>query len=70
VNPFSARTAGVAGVLTAATFALSACGSAPDSVATGRAGGPQAATSAQDLGGMDALVAAAKKEGVLNAIAP
>ncbi|MFE7234877.1 ABC transporter substrate-binding protein [Streptomyces sp. NPDC002405] len=67
----TARSAGLAGVLTAATLALSACGSAPDSVATGSAGGPHAATatSAQDLGGMDALVAAAKKEGVLNAIA-
>ncbi|MEV5012583.1 extracellular solute-binding protein [Streptomyces sp. NPDC055692] len=66
----SVRTAG-AGVLTAATLALSACGSAPDSVATGSTGGPHAATatSAQDLGGMDALVAAAKREGVLNAIA-
>ncbi|MEV5083679.1 extracellular solute-binding protein, partial [Streptomyces sp. NPDC056159] len=67
----SVRTAGLAGVLTAATLALSACGSAPDSVATGSTGGPHAATatSAQDLGGMDALVAAAKREGVLNAIA-
>ncbi|MGW2768148.1 ABC transporter substrate-binding protein [Streptomyces sp. NPDC001275] len=71
MNLFSARTAGFAGVLTAATLALSACGSAPDSVASGSTGGSHAATatSAQDLGGMDALVAAAKKEGVLNAIA-
>ncbi|MFF9512380.1 ABC transporter substrate-binding protein [Streptomyces sp. NPDC014724] len=58
-------------MLTAVTLALTACGSAPDSITTGRTGGPHAATatSAQDLGGMDALVAAAKKEGVLNAIA-
>ncbi|MEV7238462.1 extracellular solute-binding protein [Streptomyces sp. NPDC051020] len=71
MNLFSARTAALAGVLTAATLALSACGSAPDSVTSGSTGGPHAATatSAQDLGGMDALVAAAKKEGVLNAIA-
>ncbi|MFD4975848.1 ABC transporter substrate-binding protein [Streptomyces sp. NPDC058424] len=71
MNLLSVRTAGLAGVLTAATLALSACGSAPDSVATGSTGGPHAATatSAQDLGGMDALVAAAKREGVLNAIA-
>ncbi|MFJ7495867.1 ABC transporter substrate-binding protein [Streptomyces sp. NPDC097727] len=71
MNPLSTRTAGLAGVLTAVTLALSACGSAPDSVATGSTGGPHAATatSAPDLGGMDALVAAAKKEGALNAIA-
>ncbi|MFF4763758.1 ABC transporter substrate-binding protein [Streptomyces sp. NPDC001292] len=71
MNLLPARSVGLAGVLTATTLALSACGSAPDSVATGRTGGPHAATatSAQDLGGMDALVSAAKKEGVLNAIA-
>ncbi|MFF3125930.1 ABC transporter substrate-binding protein [Streptomyces sp. NPDC057908] len=72
MNLLSVRTAGLAGWLTAATLALGACGSAPDSVATGSTGGGQhaaTATSAQDLGGMDALVAAAKKEGVLNAIA-
>ncbi len=55
--------------LAAATFA--AC-SAPSSSSGGdSSGGPDAAsaTSAADLGGMDALVAAAKKEGQLNVIA-
>nr|WP_202511710.1 extracellular solute-binding protein [Streptomyces sp. SID3343] len=58
---------------------MSACGSASDK--TSAAGNPAApgapagaknaasATSVQDFGGMDALIAAAKKEGKLNAIA-
>ncbi|GLW99066.1 extracellular solute-binding protein [Microtetraspora sp. NBRC 16547] len=51
-----------------AVLGLSACGS----TSTAQAGGDDkaaTATSAQDLGGMDALVAAAKKEAKLNAIA-
>ncbi len=53
----------------AAGLVLSACGSGGDS--GGGAGGSDAAgaTSADDLGGMEALVAAAQAEGTLNVIA-
>ena len=62
------RAAGLIGAAAVAALTLSACGAAP---ATTTSGGKNAATatSAADLGGMDALVAAAKKEGTLNAIA-
>jgi putative spermidine/putrescine transport system substrate-binding protein len=62
------RIAVLAGGL-AALLTLGACGAAP--TAQSGAGGSNAATatSAKDFGGMDALVAAAKKEGTLNAIA-
>ncbi|MCU7822353.1 ABC transporter substrate-binding protein [Kitasatospora sp. DSM 101779] len=70
-----ARAAALAAVLTAAALSLSACGSAGSSAASGDAGKPAAgakaakdAASAADLGGMDALVAAAKKEGKLHVI--
>ncbi|MFE9991962.1 ABC transporter substrate-binding protein [Streptomyces sp. NPDC005381] len=58
------------GLAVAAALTLSACGAAPDDKAT-TAGGKSAATatSAADLGGLDALVKAAKKEGTLHAIA-
>ncbi|MCC9308340.1 ABC transporter substrate-binding protein [Kitasatospora sp. RB6PN24] len=64
-----ARAAAAAAVLTAAALSLTACGSAGSTSAT-TAGGKNAktATSAADLGGMDALVAAAKKEGNLHVI--
>ncbi|MEV1068633.1 extracellular solute-binding protein [Streptomyces sp. NPDC050263] len=54
-----------------AALALSACGAAPDDNTSTTADGKNAATatSAADFGGLDALVAAAKKEGKLNAIA-
>lgn len=53
-----------------AALALTACGAAPEGPATTPDGKNAAtATSAADFGGMDALVAAAKKEGRLNAIA-
>ncbi|EGX61284.1 substrate-binding transporter [Streptomyces zinciresistens K42] len=54
-----------------AALALSACGAAPDDSATAAGGGKSAATatSAADFGGMDKLVAAAKNEGKLQAIA-
>jgi putative spermidine/putrescine transport system substrate-binding protein len=59
---------GCAGLLVAAALTLSACGSAP-TTDTGSGGASAAtATSAQALGGMSALVTAAKKEGQLNAI--
>jgi putative spermidine/putrescine transport system substrate-binding protein len=56
-----------------ASLALAGCGgsSGNKSGSSGGGGGKTAATaqSAADLGGMDALVAAAKKEGTLNIIA-
>lgn len=65
---------GAAVLLSAAALAtLGACGAAPDQPAAGGdAKGkaqPATAASAADLGGMDALVAAAEKEGQLNVIA-
>ncbi|MFR9798197.1 ABC transporter substrate-binding protein [Streptomyces sp. MS06] len=65
------RTAVLGGSLAVvAALALSACGAAPDNTST-TADGKNAATaaSAADFGGMDELVAAAKKEGTLHAIA-
>lgn len=55
---------------TALVFVLAGCSSpaAPDAGAEGAAD-PATATSAADLGGMDALVAAAQEEGQLNLIA-
>jgi putative spermidine/putrescine transport system substrate-binding protein len=65
-----ARTAGVIAALTVVT---AACGAAPTSQQTTQAsqGGANAATatSAADLGGLDKLVEAAKKEGSLHVIA-
>ncbi|MFI0827506.1 ABC transporter substrate-binding protein [Streptomyces roseolus] len=53
-----------------AALALTACGAAPETAGTTADGKNAAsATSAADFGGMDALVAAAKKEGTLHAIA-
>ncbi|MFD9790549.1 ABC transporter substrate-binding protein [Streptomyces sp. NPDC059070] len=65
------RTAGLGLALTAAVFSLAACGAKSDDAKTVGSGGKSMATaaSAADAGGMDALVAAAKKEGTLNAIA-
>ncbi|MFD5234206.1 ABC transporter substrate-binding protein [Streptomyces qaidamensis] len=65
------RTAVLGGSLAVvAALALSACGAAPDN-ASASADGKSAATaaSAAAFGGMDKLVAAAKKEGTLHAIA-
>ena len=69
----TARQAGVAALAVVALIGMTACSpptKSPDSTGTG-AGGVKAAsaTSAQDLGGMAALVDAAKKEGTLNVIA-
>ncbi len=63
------RTAVLTGGLAVAALTLSACGAAP--TAQGGAGTEKAgtATSAKDVGGIKALVAAAKKEGELHAIA-
>ncbi|MCQ4041512.1 ABC transporter substrate-binding protein [Streptantibioticus rubrisoli] len=63
------RAIGATGVLAAAALTLSACGSTPAASTTANDKNASTATSAADLGGMDALVAAAKKEGTLNVIA-
>ncbi|CAM5557985.1 MULTISPECIES: ABC transporter substrate-binding protein [Streptomyces] len=65
------RNAAVGGALAVvAALALSACGAAPDNASTAADGKSAAtATSAADLGGMDKLVEAAKKEGTLHAMA-
>ncbi|MEU1624846.1 ABC transporter substrate-binding protein [Streptomyces sp. NPDC020096] len=63
------RAIGATGVLAAAALTLSACGTTPATSTTANDKSAATATSAADLGGMDALVAAAQKEGTLNAIA-
>ncbi|MFI8103926.1 ABC transporter substrate-binding protein [Streptomyces sp. NPDC086023] len=65
------RSAALAGCLAAvAALTLTACGAAPEKAAATSNGKDAAtATSAADFGGMDALVKAAKKEGVLHAMA-
>src|SRR5215212_8476188 len=57
-----------AGVTLGVLLATAAC-SPPAKEASDETKSAASATSAQDLGGMDALVAAAKKEGQLNVIA-
>ncbi|GAB3590454.1 extracellular solute-binding protein [Angustibacter peucedani] len=52
----------------ASTLAVASC-APPEKAATGDTKKASTATSAQDLGGLDALVTAAKKEGTLNVIA-
>ncbi|UUU20658.1 ABC transporter substrate-binding protein [Streptomyces sp. DSM 40750] len=66
---FPPRTAAIGGALAAAVLTLSACGAAPETTTTTDGKNAATATSAKDFGGLDALVAAAKKEGTLNAIA-
>ncbi|MFF0549612.1 ABC transporter substrate-binding protein [Streptomyces sp. NPDC004311] len=66
------RNAALAGCLAVvAALTLTACGAAPEKAGNKTATGKDAATatSAADFGGMDALVEAAKKEGVLHAMA-
>ncbi|WP_369269833.1 ABC transporter substrate-binding protein [Streptomyces sp. R11] len=65
------RTAARSGALAVvAALALSACGAAPDNASTSADGKSAAtATSAEEFGGIDKLVEAAKKEGTLHAIA-
>ncbi|MFD6108669.1 ABC transporter substrate-binding protein [Streptomyces yangpuensis] len=67
--PRNACLAGCLAVVAALT--LTACGAAPEKADNKTATGKDAATatSAADFGGMEALVEAAKKEGVLNAMA-
>ncbi len=62
------RLAGVAITASVSLFALSACGP-PSSSGGDSAAKAATATSADDMGGMDALVKAAQKEGELNVIA-
>jgi putative spermidine/putrescine transport system substrate-binding protein len=69
VNVPRNRAIGATGVLAAAALTLSACGSTPAASTTANDKNAATATSAADLGGMDALVAAAQKEGTLNVIA-
>lgn len=73
MNKRTARQTGVAALAAFALLGMAACSpptKTPDNTSTG-AGGVKAssATSAKDLGGMAALVDAAKKEGTLNVIA-
>ncbi|MFE5894617.1 ABC transporter substrate-binding protein [Streptomyces sp. NPDC056462] len=65
------RTAARSGALAVvAALTLSACGAAPDNASTSADGKSAAtATSAEEFGGIDKLVEAAKKEGTLHAIA-
>ncbi|MFF3560390.1 ABC transporter substrate-binding protein [Streptomyces sp. NPDC002574] len=63
------KAAAVAAGLALTALALSACGSAPSTQTSADGKSAATATSAEEFGGMDALVAAAKKEGTLNAIA-
>ncbi|GAA3378269.1 extracellular solute-binding protein [Streptomyces sannanensis] len=63
------RSVSLACSLVVAAMGLTACGLTSANDVNGGSGKAAAATSAQDLGGMDALVAAAKKEGKLNTIA-
>jgi putative spermidine/putrescine transport system substrate-binding protein len=56
-------------VATLSVMALAACSPPSDTGSSGSGSKAATATSAQDVGGMDALVKAAKKEGQLNVIA-
>lgn len=66
-----ARVPALALLAAGALLATAACGNAPERGSSGGGGGSDASTaaSAEDLGGFDALVAAAKAEGRLNVIA-
>jgi putative spermidine/putrescine transport system substrate-binding protein len=69
VTVFLPRTAVLTGGLAVvAALALSACGAAPEESTTADGKSAATATSAEAFGGLDALVAAAKKEGKLQAI--
>ncbi|MEV7343718.1 extracellular solute-binding protein [Streptomyces sp. NPDC093544] len=69
MSVFLPRTAVLTGGLAVvAALALSACGAAPEESTTADGKSAATATSAEDFGGLDALVAAAKKEGKLQAI--
>lgn len=63
------RTAAVAAAGTALVFTLSACSGGATASSDGGGTDAASATSAADLGGLDALVEAAKAEGELNVIA-
>ncbi|MGP4001069.1 ABC transporter substrate-binding protein [Streptomyces sp. 8N706] len=64
---YRAHAAALGGCLALASFPLSGCGVLTDEVAASK--NAAVATSAKHAGGMDALVAAAKEEGRLNAVA-
>ncbi|HET8561334.1 MAG TPA: ABC transporter substrate-binding protein [Marmoricola sp.] len=63
------RTLTTVAVATLSLGVVTACGTAPPSSNNGGGTKAATATSAQDLGGMSKLIAAAKKEGQLNVIA-
>lgn len=65
----SRKLSGLAAIVAVAALALSGCSASNDTAAPGNGVDAKTATSAADFGGMDALVAAAKKEGTLNVIA-
>ena len=69
MKTLATRRTGVAALVAVTALGIAAC--SPPAKTSSSSGGTKAATaaSAQDLGGMDALVAAAKKEGTLNVIA-
>ncbi|MFD5631700.1 ABC transporter substrate-binding protein [Streptomyces sp. NPDC127072] len=70
MSVFLPRTAVLTGGLAVvAALTLSACGAAPEESTTANGKSAATATSAEDFGGLDALVTAAKKEGKLSAIA-
>jgi putative spermidine/putrescine transport system substrate-binding protein len=69
VTPIRVRTVGIAGGVIACALTLSACGASPSSSSSSSGGDAATATSASAFGGMNALVAAAKKEGQLHLIA-
>ncbi|SDY90111.1 putative spermidine/putrescine transport system substrate-binding protein [Amycolatopsis xylanica] len=62
------RLAGIVAGIATVTLTLSACGGGSDAAAKDK-GGAATAKSAADLGGLDKLIEAAKKEGELNVIA-
>ena len=64
-----ARVAGLAAAATVVALSLAACSGGADASSTADAGKVATATDVASAGGMDALVAAAKKEGSLNIIA-
>ncbi|MFI6341173.1 ABC transporter substrate-binding protein [Streptomyces sp. NPDC050535] len=70
MSVFLPRTAVLTGGLAVvAALTLSACGAAPEESTAANGRNAATATSAEDFGGLDALVTAAKKEGKLSAIA-
>ena len=68
MKTLATRRTGVAALVALTALGIAAC-SPPAKTSSSSGNKAASATSAKDLGGMDALVAAAKKEGTLNVIA-